>query len=288
SHRPPSRRTRPGARHRRRASYAPTASIRPTISSAASRSWWAMFPSTIWTATSPAPSSSTFPTTTSASPASPGTAWQEEENGPPRGKSPHDSSSSWAWRFLGRFLTSGSRGPKIRPRSRPPFDSGGHMKRQALTGAVLVVSLLLLSLPALAQSPAGMQLYVFTSGSLGGFPKAALQMGGQGNIDWAPVAFYVIKHPKGNVMFDTGNNDKTITNADGWWGPLAKGFGLKMTQSAPMAAQLSKIGLTPADIKYVAVGHMHLDHGGNISALPNATFIVQNDEMKAACGTDTR
>ena len=61
--------------------------------------------------------------------------------------------------------------------------------------------------PAAAQQ--GPQLYVFTSGSLGGFPKAALQIGGQGNIDWAPVSFYVIKHPKGNVMFDCGNNDKT-------------------------------------------------------------------------------
>ena len=55
--------------------------------------------------------------------------------------------------------------------------------------------------PAAAQE--GPKLYVFTSGSLGGFPKAALQIGGTGNIDWAPVSFYVIKHPKGNVMFDT-------------------------------------------------------------------------------------
>ena len=51
------------------------------------------------------------------------------------------------------------------------------MKRQALTGAVLAALLLLTSLPALAQSPAGMKLYVFTSGSLGGFPKGALQIG---------------------------------------------------------------------------------------------------------------
>jgi glyoxylase-like metal-dependent hydrolase (beta-lactamase superfamily II) len=131
-----------------------------------------------------------------------------------------------------------------------------------------------------------MKLYVFTSGSLGGFPKAALQIGGQGNIDWAPVSFYVIKHPKGNVMFDTGNNDKTITNADGWWGPLAKGFGLKMTANDAIPAQLAKIGLTIADIKYVAVGHMHLDHGGNVGQFPNATLIVQNDEMKAAWWPD--
>ena len=85
------------------------------------------------------------------------------------------------------------------------------MRHRVLGGVVLTLLLCLLVVPAVAQSPAGMRLYVFTSGSLGGFPKAALQIGGQGNIDWAPVSFYVLKHPKGNVMFDTGNNDKTIT-----------------------------------------------------------------------------
>src|SRR5712692_7533397 len=160
------------------------------------------------------------------------------------------------------------------------------MKRQALIGAGLVALLLLASLPALAQSPAGMKLYVFTSGSLGERTKGELQIGGQGNIDWAPVSFYVITHPKGNVMFDTGNNDHTITNPDVRWGPLAKGFGLKRTQNDAMAAQMAKIGLKTSDIKYVAVGHMHLDHGGNISQFPNATLIVQNDEMKAAWWPD--
>jgi N-acyl homoserine lactone hydrolase len=160
------------------------------------------------------------------------------------------------------------------------------MKRWAIGSLLLTLLLGLLTMTALAQSPAGMRLYVFTSGSLGGFPKAALQIGGQGNIDWAPVSFYVIKHPKGNVIFDTGNNDKTITNADGWWGPLAKGFGLKMTQNDAMAAQLAKIGLKTSDIKYVVVGHMHLDHGGNVSQFPNSTLVVQNDEMKAAWWPD--
>jgi N-acyl homoserine lactone hydrolase len=160
------------------------------------------------------------------------------------------------------------------------------MTRRTILGATVAGLVLLTALPAVAQSPAGMRLYVFTSGSLGGFAKAALQMGGQGNIDWAPVGFYVIKHPKGNVMFDTGNNDKTITDPAGWWGPLAKGFGLKMTQNDAMPAQLAKIGLKTSDIKYVALGHMHLDHGGNISQFPNATFVVQNDEMKAAWWPD--
>jgi glyoxylase-like metal-dependent hydrolase (beta-lactamase superfamily II) len=160
------------------------------------------------------------------------------------------------------------------------------MKRRATFLAFLVIVVTLISVPAFAASPAGMRLYVFTSGSLGGFPKGALQIGGQGNIDWAPVGFYVIKHPKGTVLFDTGNNDRTIQDAAGWWGPLAKGFGLKMTANDAIDVQLGKIGLKPADIKFVVLGHMHLDHGGNMSKFPNSTFVIQNDELKAAWWPD--
>ena len=152
-------------------------------------------------------------------------------------------------------------------------------------GSMLAIAYLIAVAP-LAQAQQNMKLYVFTSGSLGGFPKAALQIGGEGNIEWAPVSFYVITTPRGNVIFDTGNNDKTITDPDGWWGPLAKGFGLKMTKDDAMAAQLAKIGLKTDDIKYVVLGHMHLDHGGNISQFPNATLVVQNDELKAAWWPD--
>jgi glyoxylase-like metal-dependent hydrolase (beta-lactamase superfamily II) len=153
-----------------------------------------------------------------------------------------------------------------------------------LLGIAVIAIMMTSAAPAQAQQ--GAQLYVFSSGSLGGFPKAALQIGAQGNIDWAPVSFYVIKHPKGNILFDTGNNDKTIADPDGWWGPLAKGFGLKMTKDDAIPAQLAKIGLKPEDIKYVVVGHLHLDHGGNVSQFPNATLVVQNDELKAAWWPD--
>lgn len=155
---------------------------------------------------------------------------------------------------------------------------------KALGGALLLALSWLASGAAVAQD---IRLYVFTSGSLGGFPKGALQIGGQGNIDWAPVSFYVLKHPRGNVMFDTGNNDKTIGNEEGWWGPLAKGFGLKMTKDDAIPAQLARIGLKIDDIKYVVPGHMHLDHGGNAYQFKKSTIVVQNDEMQAALWPDT-
>jgi len=156
--------------------------------------------------------------------------------------------------------------------------------RRVVAGAALLFGASVL--PALAQPAQDIKLYVFTSGSLGGFPKAALQIGGTGNIDWAPVSFYVIKHPKGVLMFDTGNNDKTITDPDGWWGPLAKGFGLKMTKDDAIPVQLAKIGLKVDDVKYVAVGHLHLDHGGNVGQFKNSVLIAQEDEFKAAWWPD--
>jgi len=134
----------------------------------------------------------------------------------------------------------------------------------------------------LAAPVAAQQLYVFTSGSLNGFAKAAFQMGAAGNVDSVPVSFYIYKSPKGVVMFDCGNNDKTITNAEGWWGPLAKGFGVKMTKDDAIPVQLAKIGLKPSDVKWLVLGHMHLDHAGNIGQFPNATLVVQDEEVKAA------
>jgi N-acyl homoserine lactone hydrolase len=67
---------------------------------------------------------------------------------------------------------------------------------------------------------------------------------------------------------------------------LAKGFGLKMTKDDAIPVQLGKIGLKPDDVKYVAVGHLHLDHGGNVGQFKNATLIAQDDEFKAAWWPD--
>src|SRR5438067_4251168 len=167
-----------------------------------------------------------------------------------------------------------------------PLEREEPMKYLVRALALAVGVLAFIAGTASSQAQDGPKLYVFTSGSRGGVPIAALQIGGQGNIDWAPVSFYVITHPRGNIIFDTGNNDKTITDPEGWWGPLAKGFGLKMTQDDAIPAQLNKIKMKTDDIKYVVLGHMHLDHGGNVSQFPNATLVVQNDELKAAWWPD--
>jgi glyoxylase-like metal-dependent hydrolase (beta-lactamase superfamily II) len=150
--------------------------------------------------------------------------------------------------------------------------------------AVAVLSLGAMT-TAQAESPAGMKLYAFSSGSMKlgkGFLQNLAPMEPKIQI---PIGFFVIKHPKGNVLFDTGNNDKLITDGT-YWGKLASVFEAKMTPEDAIDAQLAKIGLKPDDIKYVVVSHMHLDHGGNVGKFPNSTLIIQDDELTFAMFPD--
>ncbi len=153
--------------------------------------------------------------------------------------------------------------------------------RQWCTATVMVVLFLAATAAmAPAQSPQGMKLYVFSSGALTA-GKNFLQDQGPTNTIQIPVGFFVVMHPKGNVLFDTGNNDKIITDPS-YWGPFFKAYSPVVTPDVAIDAQLGKIGLKPDDIKYVVIGHLHLDHGGNVGKFPNSTVVVQKDEIRNA------
>jgi N-acyl homoserine lactone hydrolase len=144
------------------------------------------------------------------------------------------------------------------------------------------MALLLVSSVAFSQTPgpSGMKLYAFSSGGIT-LAKSALQSGAPSTPITVPVGFFVVTHPQGNVLFDTGNND-SIINDPSYWGPLIKLMSPERGPDVAIDTQLRKIGLSPDDIKYVAVSHMHLDHGGNVCRFPKATVLVQKDEMKSA------
>jgi N-acyl homoserine lactone hydrolase len=154
------------------------------------------------------------------------------------------------------------------------------MKRSAVASVAGVLVFAGTVLSAFAQSPTGMRLYAFSSGALT-VPKSFLQVGAPSTPTQIPVGFFVVKHPKGNVLFDTGNNDKILTDP-GYWGDFIKSLNPVRTPDVAIDTQLAKIGLKPDDIKYVVIGHMHLDHGGNIAKFPKSTIVVQKDEIKNA------
>jgi N-acyl homoserine lactone hydrolase len=133
---------------------------------------------------------------------------------------------------------------------------------------------------AWAGSPEGMRLYVFSSGWLN-IDKSALQTGAAPGRIQIPVAFFLIKHPKGNILFDTGNNDRIITDPT-YWGPMAASLDPGRSPDVAIDVQLEKAGFKTSDINYVILGHMHLDHAGNVGKFPNATVVIQRDEIMNA------
>ena len=147
--------------------------------------------------------------------------------------------------------------------------------------AIIVWAIFGLAWQASAASPDGMKLYIFTSQPLD-LAKSALSSATTGDDKIVvPVAFFLIKHPKGNILFDTGDNDKIITDQT-YWGPMAAMLDKGVKTDLAIDVQLDKVGVKPADIKYVILGHMHLDHAGNVGKFPNATIVVQHDEIASA------
>lgn len=132
--------------------------------------------------------------------------------------------------------------------------------------------------PRHVESPDGMKLYRFSSGALT-IGKGVLQnFAPMEPPIQIPVGYYVIEHPKGTVLYDTGNNDKIIEDPS-YWGPNFPGAQPVNTPDVAIDVQLQKIGLTPDDIDYVVVSHMHLDHAGNVAKFPNSTLIIQQEEI---------
>lgn len=122
------------------------------------------------------------------------------------------------------------------------------------------------------------KLYAFSSGALTIGKGALVNTAPMEPTIQVPVGFFVIRHPKGNVLFDTGNNDKIIKDPS-YWGAAFNALKPVNTPDVAIDVQLQKIGLKPDDIKYVVPSHLHLDHGGNVDKFPKSTIVVQRDEI---------
>src|SRR3981189_1271032 len=89
-----------------------------------------------------------------------------------------------------------------------------------------------------ADAPKEMKLYVFSSGALN-LDKSIIQNGASGKAQ-IPVGFSMSRHPKGDVLFDGGKNDKIITDAD-YRRTIVKALGPRRSPDIAIDTQLSKI-----------------------------------------------
>jgi glyoxylase-like metal-dependent hydrolase (beta-lactamase superfamily II) len=154
----------------------------------------------------------------------------------------------------------------------------------------LVILAALFSLMFTLASSADAQVkgvYWASSGFFGPFPIQALipSVPKEKTRDVTiPVSMWVIDHPKGLVVFDTGNNNAV---SDGkckshWAAGNCDMLKPSQKREDVIDSQLKKIGYSTDQVKAVITSHAHLDHIGNIKMFPKAVHVIQKREMYQA------
>jgi N-acyl homoserine lactone hydrolase len=117
-----------------------------------------------------------------------------------------------------------------------------------------------------ASAPAEeVKAYAFTCGILKTQTQYMLKDTRVGTPMDIPVTFFVIKHGKDWVAFDTGNNAMVAKDPVAYWGePVTKAYFPVMKDYEEFQVQIKKLGITPKDLKACILSHGHLDHAGAI------------------------
>ena len=101
-----------------------------------------------------------------------------------------------------------------------------------------------------------------------------------------PILAFLIEHPDGLILVDTG--ESAGTGQKGWfpwfqpYWRLAVRFDVKPEDE--IGPQLRARGIDPEDVKTVVMTHLHGDHAGGIPHFPRAEFVVARGEHAAATG----
>ncbi|HEX5513570.1 MAG TPA: N-acyl homoserine lactonase family protein [Gammaproteobacteria bacterium] len=97
------------------------------------------------------------------------------------------------------------------------------------------------------------------------------------------VPCFLIRHPNGDLIWDTGLGDRLAQHKDG----VAIAEGITARVPVTLQAQLQQLGLAPEDIELVAFSHLHVDHTGNASLFTKALYLLNRKDLDWALGKPT-
>jgi N-acyl homoserine lactone hydrolase len=97
-----------------------------------------------------------------------------------------------------------------------------------------------------------------------------------GEVVYAPYLFFVVDHPAGKVLFDTGLHPKwkTITSDSM--------LTVEMGDRDDVVSKLALLDVAPDEIEHVVVSHLHFDHAGGLQFFHHASIYVQSEELRFA------
>lgn len=109
----------------------------------------------------------------------------------------------------------------------------------------------------------------------------AFVSGWAGSIDLQVWAF-LISHPEGTILFDTGMHPSLRQHAADRLGSVADLFEIDYGADDDVVSQIEDAGTDPGSITTVVCSHLHFDHAGGNELLPHARVLVQRREWEHA------
>jgi len=124
-----------------------------------------------------------------------------------------------------------------------------------------------------------MKLYAYNTGwqtvALRGFDQPRLRV---------PTPVFLIDHPEGLVLVDSGFHPDAVREPDARIGFPAKVVGFEQEEGEDVASRLQTGGVELGEIRYLVNTHLHFDHAGGNSLIPrSATMVVHWREWAAVC-----
>ena len=120
----------------------------------------------------------------------------------------------------------------------------------------------------------------------GGRTRALRTMLDREWTDPLPILCWLIEHPDGLIVVDTGESTgATERSWFPWWQPyfrLAVKFDVRPEDE--VGPQLRSLGFDPDDVRTVVLTHLHGDHAGGIPHFRNSEIVVARGEWEAAQG----
>jgi len=109
---------------------------------------------------------------------------------------------------------------------------------------------------------------------------------GHGEFIDAPILAYLIETRNGRILYDVGCDYRKIANPalrSKYFDPKRPRFEPpEMSEQQRIPHYLGTLGLSPADIDVIFLGHLHFDHAGGLCDLPGCEVHVHRDEVAAA------
>lgn len=100
-----------------------------------------------------------------------------------------------------------------------------------------------------------------------------------------PVHVYLVRHPEGACLFDTGQSARAAS--PGYfprWYPFFRLARFELGAEDEAAAQLARLGMGAEDVRWIVLSHLHTDHAGGLAGLGEAEVVVSRIEWTRAVG----